>query len=346
MNIEGKFKIFLSYCWKDEEVANNIIAYFENNINIEIHRDIIDIKKWCSIKEYMQSINDADYIILLISDFYLKSENCMYEVLEVIRDRNYRNKIFPAIVNPAIYRPINRAYYVKYWENEFNELHNALKDISVQNLGKLNEDLKRCQDISANIAEFLDVISDMNNPDIENLCLCIEDKLQSKGIIGNQVVETKSDLFKMLGIKKDNLVHHPTDLEVNQFIKDSFNKIVKILHELCVQYEQEAQDVQIQSENIDTRTMVFRFYKNGQLVRGIRIFLSDACGKKDSIGISDNISLYGNSGNYWNEMYIAKYENEKLKLSATLSLINKTNSMDAEDVVVNIWERNIQPYIK
>ena len=346
MNLENKFKIFLSYCWKDEKTANNIFNYFENNNNIEMHRDVIDIKKWHSIKEYMQSISDVDYIILLISDFYLKSENCMYEVLEVMKDRNYRNKIFPAIINPAIYRPINRANYVKYWENEFKELYNALKDISVQNLGKLNENLKRCQDISSNIAEFLDVISDMNNPDIDNLCLCIEDKLQSKGIIGNQVLERKSDLFKTLGIKKDNLDLYPTDLEVNQFIKDSFYKIVKVLYELCRQYEKKVQDVQIQSENVDTRTVVFRFYKKGQLVKGMRIFLSDAWGKKDGIGISDNISLYGNSCNYWNEMYIAKYENQKLKLSATLSLMDKSNFMDAEDVVVNIWERNIQPYIK
>lgn len=66
MNSENKFSIFLSYCWKDEKIANEIFDYFSNNINIKIHRDIIDIGKWYSIKDYMRSINDADYIILLI----------------------------------------------------------------------------------------------------------------------------------------------------------------------------------------------------------------------------------------------------------------------------------------
>ena len=58
-----------------------------------MHRDKIDIKNWGSIKEYMQSLNDMEYIILIISENYLKSSNCMYEVLETIRDRKYRNKI-------------------------------------------------------------------------------------------------------------------------------------------------------------------------------------------------------------------------------------------------------------
>ena len=38
-----------------------------------------------------------DYTILLISDAYLKSSNCMYEVFEVMRDRRYKDKTFLAV---------------------------------------------------------------------------------------------------------------------------------------------------------------------------------------------------------------------------------------------------------
>ena len=112
--------IFLSYCWKDDEIANKIYDYFKKNHSITLHRDKIDIKNWGSIKEYMQSLNDMEYIILIISENYLKSSNCMYEVLETIRDRKYRNKIFPVVLDKGIYNPINKAKYVRYWENEFN----------------------------------------------------------------------------------------------------------------------------------------------------------------------------------------------------------------------------------
>lgn len=110
-----KIEVFLSYCWSDDIVANEIYDYLKSNIDIELHRDKIDIGTWGCIKEYMQSIPQMDYIILLISDSYLKSANCMYEVLEVLRYRNYRNKIFPAVINTSIYNPITRANYVKYW---------------------------------------------------------------------------------------------------------------------------------------------------------------------------------------------------------------------------------------
>lgn len=186
-----KKNLFLSYCWNDSNEANKIYDYFKSSQNIELHRDTIDIGKWGSIKEYMQSISDMDYTILLISDSYLKSANCMYEVLEVMRDRNYRDKIFPAVICSEIYNPITRAKYVKHWQDEFSELESRLKEIKVQNLGKLNEDLKRRQDISSNIAEFLNVVSDMNNPNIEDVCVRIEEKLNQKGFYGSSQEDGK-----------------------------------------------------------------------------------------------------------------------------------------------------------
>lgn len=184
-----KVKIFLSYCWKDSKEADKICKYFQNDYNIELHRDVLDMKKWNSIKEYMESLDNMDYTILLISDAYLKSVNCMYEVLQVMRDRNYRDRIFPAIINNEIYDSINRVKYVEYWQDEFKKLEEKLTYLSVQNLGKLPEDLKRRQDISSNIAEFLAVVSDMNNPNINDICEEIEKKLDIKNLLGDKIKE-------------------------------------------------------------------------------------------------------------------------------------------------------------
>lgn len=183
--------IFLSYCWKDSSVADSIYDYFSDNQEIKLHRDIFDIKKWDSIRMYMQSITNMDYMIIIISDAYLKSVNCMYEVLEIMRDRKYRDKIFPAVVHSEIYSPYTRIEYIKYWQEDFLKLQDSLKEINIQNLGKLNEDLKRRQDISSNIAEFLDVVSDMNNPNIEDVCIRIEEKLKIKELILNNQIENK-----------------------------------------------------------------------------------------------------------------------------------------------------------
>ena len=41
----------------------------------------------------MQTIKEQDYVLSLISDSYLKSKNCMYEICELMRDRNYMDKL-------------------------------------------------------------------------------------------------------------------------------------------------------------------------------------------------------------------------------------------------------------
>lgn len=178
-----KVEMFLSYCWQDDKIAADIFAYLNNVTNIHIHRDTIDIKKWDSIRAYMNNIENMDYIILLISDAYLRSRNCMYEVLEVMRDRKYKNKIFPVVVSKEIYNPTVVANYVKYWQDQQQQLEDTLSSLRIQNLGNLNQDLKIIQDIAANTADFLYLVSDMNNPEIAEINVEITKKLEEWGVI-------------------------------------------------------------------------------------------------------------------------------------------------------------------
>lgn len=345
-----KVNIFLSYCWNDSNEANKIYDYFKNSQNIELHRDTIDIGKWGSIKEYMQSISNMDYAILLISDSYLKSANCMYEVLEVMRDRYYRDKIFPAVINSDIYSPVTRAKYVKHWQDEFIELESTLKEINVQNLGKLNEDLKRRQDISSNIAEFLDVVSDMNNPNIEDVCVIIEEKLGQKGFLRskNSQINNANDLFATLGRLKAKYSSEPTDFEISQFVRDSYNQIIKLLSQLCEQYHNENTWIEVridQIKQIDTRTVIYQFYRNGKLVRGLKLFLRNISGGRfENIVLSDNILPFGDGGPYI-AIYDAKYNEGELSLYATMSNSNSQKAMKVEEVVADIWENYIKNYL-
>ena len=177
-NPQKKINLFLSYCWKDEKIADDIYDFLTQNTQVVIYRDKICIGAWRSIKEFMHMIADMDYVILLISDSYLRSVNCMYEVLEVMRDRNYRERIFPAIINKGIYNALERVQCVKFWEEEYDKLNNALVGIKAQNIGGLGEDLKIRQNIASNMADFLDDIADMNNPREEDVCSEIENRLK------------------------------------------------------------------------------------------------------------------------------------------------------------------------
>lgn len=346
----AKFEIFLSYCWADDEIAGNIEMALAKNNTINLHRDKIDIGNWRSIKEYMQSISKMDYTILLISDAYLKSSNCMYEVLEVMRDRNYNKKIFPVVINSGIYKPAIRAEYVKYWQKEYKDLRMALQEIELQNLGRLGDDLKRAQDISANIAEFLDMVSDMNNPAIGDVCTAIERKLCEKKFINleseiNQDEQSVSlsDFIGENPFMKMN-VAKTTDYQINQFMSKSFQEVIDLMHNLTKKLESEYPYFQVTEERNDSRNYIYQFYKEGKLMRGIRIFLSQSFGEM-AIGVSTDFYFGGGRGNSWNGMYIAKTTAEKLYLSSQFSYTCQ-DKMSSEDVVKDIWRVHITPYIK
>lgn len=348
-NEKNKVEVFLSYCWSDSDIADDIYNYLKNILDIEIHRDKIDIGSWKSIREYMQSIPQMDYVILLISHSYLESKNCMYEVLEVLRDRNFRDKIFPAVIDTDIYDSIGRVKYVKYWQQQYNKLKKSLHGIAAQNMGKMGEDLKRAQNIASNIADFLDTISDMNNPEIADVKIVIGEKLSNFKKIQNSNLQnetsTKIDYLSKLNISRKNVQMEPTDLEINQFITESFKGIVELLSNVADQYQNENIGIYTQIEKIDTKTIIFKFYKNGKLIRGLKLFLSSMYGNRESIRISDSMMSFGGSTSF-NGMYEAKAVNGELRLYATLSLINSGEAMTIEDVVRDIWNKYIKIYLE
>lgn len=116
----------MSYCWKDKELANNIDSFFEN-IGISLKRDVNSIDQWDSIRLFMDTIVKSDYAILIISESYLKSINCMYEITQLIKDPHYRNRIFPVVLDKSIYTLNGRINYITYWEKEYDEIKEKSK---------------------------------------------------------------------------------------------------------------------------------------------------------------------------------------------------------------------------
>lgn len=338
-------QIFLSYCWNDSNTADEIYNQLIIDSQITLHRDKLDIRHWGSIKEYMQSIPDMDYTILLISDAYLKSPNCMYEVLEVMRDRRYKDKIFPAVICTDIYKPIKRAEYVKYWQEKYQELKGAIQGIDAQNLGTLTEDLKRYQDIAANIVTFIDTIADMNNPEIKDVSAVIKDKLMEKGFISGNGIKVSPEIYTLSpfthsGIQPVQQNVCDTDYDVNQFMIQSFQKVCRLFGELCRQYEKQNVRNRAIVEQIDTRNSNFRFYVDGMQKAAVRIGLKDMAGKP-GIWISNNLSATS-----WNNWYNAVKTEGQLKLKSMMSMFGATTPMDADGVVKDIWENHVEVYLR
>lgn len=166
--------IFLSYNWHDGEIADRIDRYLSKLHGITVKRDVRDIGSWKSIREFMEGIRQQDYAVLIVSDSYLKSKNCMFEVTEMMKEREYADRIFPAVVETGIYDPLVRAGYINYWQKECDKLEAAVKGLDPANAVELTADLKRFKNIVSSVGEFLSLVADRNNPDIREVEVQIE----------------------------------------------------------------------------------------------------------------------------------------------------------------------------
>ena len=71
----------------------------------------------------MERIGQGNCVIVVVSDKYLRSQNCMFELVEIADNKQFHDRIFPIVLADAdIYDPIKRIEYVKYWEDKRNEL--------------------------------------------------------------------------------------------------------------------------------------------------------------------------------------------------------------------------------
>ncbi len=169
--------IFLSYNWHDVEIADRIDKHLSGLPGITVKRDVRDISLWKSIREFMEGIRQQDYAVLIVSDLYLKSKNCMFEVTEVMKERAYADRVFPAVVEQGIYDPLIRARYIQYWQQECNKLEDAIKGLDLANAAELTADLKCYRSIASSMGEFLSMVADRNNPDIQEVEFQIEKAL-------------------------------------------------------------------------------------------------------------------------------------------------------------------------
>ncbi len=116
--------IFISYAWggKSEDTVNELETAFANR-GIRIVRDKKDLEYKGSIEEFEKRIGRGECVILVISDEYLRSKHCMYELIEIDNNQNIRKRIFPIILEDAkIFDAMDRIEYITYWEKRIEIL--------------------------------------------------------------------------------------------------------------------------------------------------------------------------------------------------------------------------------
>ncbi len=164
-----KYEIFVSYSSFDKQFVDELDQDFKS-IGITVIRDIRDVKYTQSFKEFMKKIRNSDFVLMIISENYLKSRNCMFEVLEVLKDENYRERILPIVLASAnIQNKSTVAKYIQFWEDAYNKLNNEIESLSKDEISFASEELKIIRNIRISMGDFLTTISDMRHVGLEKL---------------------------------------------------------------------------------------------------------------------------------------------------------------------------------
>ena len=173
--MESKPEIFFSYAWSDDtDVANSrekIVDDLYESLRTDgfnVVRDKNDLRYKGLISDLTGRIGRGKFIVVAISDKYLKSTYCMSELLEIYRRSNsdikeLLTKIYPIVLGDAkIYKPEDRIDYLKFWEAKKEELTAELKEVELENAAPFAEDLRMYDEISSVIPVLSNLLKDIN----------------------------------------------------------------------------------------------------------------------------------------------------------------------------------------
>src|SRR6266498_2628164 len=156
--------VFISYAWggEREEIVNQIDQALQSH-GLKIIRDKRDLGFKGSISEFMERIGQGNCVIVVISDKYLRSPNCMFELVEIAEGKQFHDRIFPIVLGDAnIYDPIKRVEYVKFWEIKRAELADAMRTLDPANLQGIRDDMDLYDRIRDKISGLTSILKDMN----------------------------------------------------------------------------------------------------------------------------------------------------------------------------------------
>jgi len=189
-------QIFLSYSWKNSNIADEIEGGFRR-VGILLMRDVRDAKYRCSIKEFMQRVGNSNFVLMIISDEFLRSDNCMYEVTELLNTREFENRIFPILLDNAsgIFKSITRQAYYDYWKDEMLEAEKRSREhLTIDFL----EEAERNRRIYDDIDSFFRKMKDLNVSTYEILKgQNYKPLFDIIGLNSKQVLEEMLSIFKI-----------------------------------------------------------------------------------------------------------------------------------------------------
>lgn len=235
------FEIFISYAWggESEKIVNELDAAFQQQ-GIQLVRDKRDLGFKGIITDFMLKIGEGKAVVTVISDKYLRSPYCMFELLEIYRNLNLSRRIFPIVMpDAAIFEPIPRLQYLKFWQDKKKELDEAIMQFGVDAITVIGDDYKMYKKIFDNFGEIVNILKDINSltPEMhraDNFSTLIDAVLKE---MGEKVVAVEDVPAPLATEKKQRIDVALALKDITDRRKQSVLKRLDMLYKLLDEYE-------------------------------------------------------------------------------------------------------------
>ena len=160
--------VFISYAWGEETHEREaIVNQLDRSLRargLTIIRDKRDLGYKGMIRDFMQRIGAGNCVIVVISDKYLRSKNCMFELVEIAANKDFADRIFPIVLPDAkIYEAVDRIAYLKHWEKKKEDLNAELRNLKdLSNIQGITDELNDYDRFRDEISNLMYIIKNMN----------------------------------------------------------------------------------------------------------------------------------------------------------------------------------------
>jgi len=157
-------EVFISYKWggDSEALVDEIQSKLEER-GVLITHDKSEVRYRDSIEQFMRRMGTGKCAIVILSQAYLQSKYCMFELTEIASHPEFASRVYPIVMpDAAIFDPISRIGYIKYWEEKQAGLDLAMRDVGQEYLQGIREELDLYAKIRTTIAGLMKMLADMN----------------------------------------------------------------------------------------------------------------------------------------------------------------------------------------
>ena len=170
-----KPRYYVSYAWSDvgndrEAIVDQLCEEAEKR-GTPILRDKKGLDFGDSITKFMKDIGKGDCVFVILSDKYLKSPFCMFELFEIWRNSRQdeedflkRCRVF-TLDDAQIWDLMGRVRYATHWKAQHDEIDSAIRKLGASVLGERDfAQFKLMQDFVNHVGDILGMFANIVQP--------------------------------------------------------------------------------------------------------------------------------------------------------------------------------------